>query len=378
MSDDATPMPDKSDKQSAGENVTSGEAAEKTTSLPEVQPAQPAQATQPQPDYYQAGQTPPPPGRYAQPNTQQMPPQPYAAPQTAPKPGNGKTIAALICGIGSIIFCWFPILSLPAGIVAVVLAVQCARAYGKDSRTTAGKITGIFGIVFSVLAIIFMVGMGALFGTFLQEYEKLNPNPDPSLNSSSSSSSSTYVAQSDEEAVRKVADGVAVHVCHFTDSEYEALGAALESELIGGLDVPSSMDMSFTALGINRVDFAKLWVKPISYTITEAKVYKDNEASVEFEFKAADEWDFMDRSEKKILALIDSGKPLNMTESESLKAVGQIFQDALKEADIENKTITVWLKKSGDTWTVEKASYDIMVHSLYGYSFDKPAPSGVK
>ena len=99
-------------------------------------------------------QMPPPPG------VPPMGPTSYASPPPGAAPSSGLAVGSLICGLLSIVlslfsFCiWF--LSLPLGIVAVVLAMV---ARGKIARgeasgggmVKAGLITGIIGIVLSIL-----------------------------------------------------------------------------------------------------------------------------------------------------------------------------------------------------------------------------------
>ena len=100
---------------------------------------------------------------YQQPNYQQQAPQqqtayqqPYYQQQayqppvnSASQPGLGQAIAAMICGIASIAFG-----ILPAAIVAIVLA-NVAKIHGCTSgMAKAGLITGIIGIVLSIIYII--------------------------------------------------------------------------------------------------------------------------------------------------------------------------------------------------------------------------------
>ena len=106
----------------------------------------------------------------------QMPPPP-GAPPTGPmsygpppgaQPSTGLAMGSMICGVLSVVlsllsFCiWF--LSLPLGIVAVVLALvargKIARGEaGGGGMVKAGLITGIIGIVLSIL-----IPIGAYYG----------------------------------------------------------------------------------------------------------------------------------------------------------------------------------------------------------------------
>lgn len=402
MSEDTTPVPSNPDEQPVTENVTSGEAVEKMPPSPEaalgdqpeaqptepvqqpaqpaqpVQPAQPqpeAQPVQPQPTYQQAGQTPPPPpAGYAQPGTQQMPPQQtYVPPQTPSAPGSGKALASLICGICAILFSWLPLVGIILGIVALVLASQYVKAFGKESRATAGKVTGIVGIVFSVLMSIFIAISLLFFGLVIDEY---NNNRGSNRSSSSISSTSPSTSSASESAAYDVADDVVDKMCTFSDAEYEAFAKYLEEEY---LDIASTGadGTSYEALGLDKVAFTEQWLRPLSYTISDVSVYGDS-ATVKVEFEQTDELSFWTKLSEKAVELMDDPDFDAMNTDEAYKKVGVMMQEALDETGTDETSWNLSLTKSGDTWTVDKSSYEGMVHVVFGYDYDKAAPEGVK
>lgn len=93
---------------------------------------------------------------YQQPNYQQPGQQPYQAyqppVQQPQQPAMGQAIAAMICGIASIVFCM-----LPAGIVAIILSNIAKNRGNTSGMATAGLITGIIGSIVSVIYIIYVV-----------------------------------------------------------------------------------------------------------------------------------------------------------------------------------------------------------------------------
>ena len=100
----------------------------------------------------------------------------YQAPPGA-QASQGMAIGSLICGIASIVvFCiWW--LSIPLGIVAVVLAVM---AKGKIARgeaggaglAKAGMICGIIGAVLSLLLVVLAIVGFTMFGDKIQEMQR--------------------------------------------------------------------------------------------------------------------------------------------------------------------------------------------------------------
>ena len=87
----------------------------------------------------------------------------YAPYEEEMKPaGNGVAIAALICGIASIVcYCWgFGVL---AGIAAIICGIIGRKKCEKKAMATWGIVLGIISIVILLLAIIFSI-LAPLFG----------------------------------------------------------------------------------------------------------------------------------------------------------------------------------------------------------------------
>lgn len=111
----------------------------------------------------------------------QMPPPTGPVTYQAPPPGaqasQGMAVGSLVCGIASIAFFCVWWLSIPLGIVAVVLAVM---AKGKIARgeasgaglAKAGMICGIIGAGISLLITILAVVGFTMFGSKLKELEQ--------------------------------------------------------------------------------------------------------------------------------------------------------------------------------------------------------------
>ena len=98
----------------------------------------------------------------------------YQPPPPGAQASQGLAIGALICGIASIVFFCVWWLSIPLGIVAVVLAVM---AKGKIARgeaggaglARAGMICGIIGAVLSLLITILAIVGISMFGDRIKQ-----------------------------------------------------------------------------------------------------------------------------------------------------------------------------------------------------------------
>ncbi len=69
---------------------------------------------------------------------------------------NGKGVASLILGIASIVLCWISIIGLASGIVGLILAIKQKKVF-PNGMATAGLVTSIVGIVFSLFVTVIFV-----------------------------------------------------------------------------------------------------------------------------------------------------------------------------------------------------------------------------
>lgn len=92
-------------------------------------------------------------------------PNPYAQPMrsAAPAggvPGQGASVASLVCGILSIVFCWcYGIVGLILGIVALVMYNGAKNQTGgmPNGMAKAGFICGLIGSILSALYLIYYI-----------------------------------------------------------------------------------------------------------------------------------------------------------------------------------------------------------------------------
>ncbi len=99
--------------------------------------------------------------------TEIPPPPPMSGPVGgAPQSeGKGMAIASMVLGIVSVALCLYWFLSIPAGIVAIVLGVLARRKGVGAGMALAGIITGAVGFVFGlVIVVLSFAGGGALDG----------------------------------------------------------------------------------------------------------------------------------------------------------------------------------------------------------------------
>lgn len=80
------------------------------------------------------------------------------------KQSNGVAVASLVTGIVSIVLCWFPLVGLVCGILALVFFGKTKRGIemgtvpaNAKGMSVGGMVTGIIGLVFSFFYTIFWI-----------------------------------------------------------------------------------------------------------------------------------------------------------------------------------------------------------------------------
>lgn len=83
--------------------------------------------------------------------------------QEAPQGGKGMAIAAMVLGIVAIVLCCIWYISIPCGIIAIVLGILYNKKGTKSGMATAGIVCGIIGIVLVVIIFaLAAIGIAAL------------------------------------------------------------------------------------------------------------------------------------------------------------------------------------------------------------------------
>lgn len=72
------------------------------------------------------------------------------------KENNTWGLWSLILGIASIVFCWFSLLGIISGILAIVFSIKQEKI-SKNRNAKVGKITGIIGLILSIIYLTVMV-----------------------------------------------------------------------------------------------------------------------------------------------------------------------------------------------------------------------------
>ena len=314
----------------------------KRTASPRNPIASPTQAygQPPASGYPQQPGQPPAPG-YGQ-------PQPYYQPAQS---GSGKATGALVCGILAIIFCGLPIVGIVLGIVAIVLASKAVKLSGKDGKTTASKVCGIIGIVFSIIW--FIVGMVAGCTAF---YEAI----DSSVSSSSSgliadSSSGSAGGSSDaaeEEAALESAASARLDT-------YKNVDAAVVERLAADIDQSFLDDNGFSLsdLGVEASMLAEWMVSDFDYELDGAYPF-DDAGTVYADVTQRDGNELASQFSDNVQAAVDAGEIDTTDEAAAMASIGEILKSTMESTtDLTTYYVSIEFVKQNGEWVIDEDAW---------------------
>lgn len=322
------------------------------------QPGQPQQPTQPMPGGYQAQPGQQPPMGYAYQGGYGAPQPPTVAPTG---PGSGKALGALICGICAIVFSGTVIPSIILGIVAIVLASQYVKAFGKDGKATGGKVCGAIGIVFSVLALalyIFIFAIGAIAYNDYYYSSSSNPSYEQPLPDTDTS----MPTDADEQAAIDAAKVVLDELKNPTAEDIAAVAAGIDE----GFSSTSGFE-SLSDIGVDSEEFAKWLLSDMTYEIDEAFVYSDGTGTVYVDVTTKDYYEFSSIFSSNIDAFLESDEFAGITDEAVLNAkIGELMKDAMSKTTTASSYTYIDVKKVGGTWTVDEGSLEDIAEDIFG------------
>lgn len=332
----------------------------------------PQQPTQAMPNGYQAQPGQQPPMGYGYQGGGYGAPQPPTAAPTGP--GSGKALAALLCGIGAIVFSGTVIVGVILGIIAIVLASQYVKSFGKEGKATGGKVCGIIGIVFSILALIFWIFSGWLIFTAVNEYNNSSSSYTYSYDSGSSSSNNssdsngsndsntTTPTDADEQAAIDAASAVLDELKNPTEADI--------NEMAAGIDEGFASSSGFTSLsdiGVDPKEFAQWLISDLSYEIDDAFVYSDGTGTVYADVTTKDYYEFMGIFESNVTTFLNSDEAANLADEAAANAkVGELLKDAMAKTPTTVNFAYIDVKKVGSSWVVDEDSLDEIAQSIFG------------
>ena len=86
-----------------------------------------------------------------------------------PRASKGLSIACMSCGIVSLILCWYWGCGLIPAIIALILHGSATKDHAENQFTKAGKITGIIGLILSIICAIVWILVMVLLGGAIYE-----------------------------------------------------------------------------------------------------------------------------------------------------------------------------------------------------------------
>lgn len=292
---------------------------------------QPQQPAQPQQPWQANGAQPQPAQPYAQPYASQ-PGQPYTPQPSqpyAPQPGQpympqqprseGKAIAALVCGILSIVFCAGTLFGLILGIVAIVLASSYVKQNGPNTKAKIGKICGIIGSILSALMFILTMFLGcsllaAVGGASIADSasnSSASSTYDDSASDSSSDAPSSESWAADTETEEAIKQDLEPRLDAWVNQTPEGLAEVAQ---MSNEEFQASTSFQLSDIGINPEEYAKWQLEGVTYEIEGVYARDDGSIEVGVGFQSIGGLPFQTAYEYLVQEYIEGGGDRNDTQ----------------------------------------------------------------
>lgn len=282
-----------------------------------------------------------------------------SAPSTAAKAG----AMPLVLGILSIVTAGVPVLGIVLGVLALVTSARAIKRYGRDAKTAAGRVCGIVGIAFSVVALAASVIGTAAFTSYLSESTAPSDRGSYSSSTFNESDPSAYLADMDaddraaEEAVRAELDKFAAG-----DSDLAAWLAAKADELF------MTSGYSLADIGVDSRDVAEWMMGGFSYEMDGAYTFSDGTGTVYADLETRDMFELLEGFDAASQDMIDSGLLDAMDEAAMLGQFGQAFvasMGAAEDSRIDFYAAFDVVEEDG-AWVVDRASWEEELKYVFG------------
>ena len=320
---------------------------------PSDQPANPYTA----PGGPAAGGPVPPMGQAGAP----MPP--YNGAPSAPQ-GNGKAIAALICGLGAIIFGFvMAIIGVVLGIVAIVLAGSYIKQGGTAGTAKAGRICGIVGIVISVLMMIVALILGVTIFT-----AAINSATVTSLGDSDTTSSYTAESTAEPEYTAEEQEAVAALTARLDQYKSASDEAVDEVATLANAGFEEQTGVSMEDCGVDPKEYARAVLNGFDYKISLVSAYDGTtEGFVSADVTCRNAYNVIDELNAKTAAYAETDEYASSTADEDRAKMGQFLMEAAQEAELEpDNYFSVNTVLKDGTWVLDEDSWDEEIDYLFG------------
>lgn len=358
---------------------------------------QPQQPAQPQQPWQANGAQPQPAQPYAQPYASQ-PGQPYAPQPSqpyAPQPGQpympqqprseGKAIAALVCGILSIVFCAGTLFGLILGIVAIVLASSYVKQNGPNTKAIIGKICGIIGSILSALAFVFTMFVGcsllaAVGGSSLADSasnSSASSAYDDSASDSSSDAPSSESWAADAETEEAIKQDLEPRLDAWVNQTPEGLAEVAQ---MSNEEFQASTGFQLSDIGIDPEEYAKWQLEGVTYEIEGVYAQDDGSIEVGVGFQSIGGLPFQTAYEYLVQEYIEGGGDRNDTQKLHdlfLEAQDMVYMNEVPGGVIVGYQYAVfYYTQSGDgSWQLDTERWRYEMENLFAPTRDYVMPA---
>lgn len=299
--------------------------------------------------------------------------------------GNGRALASLICGICAIVFSWTVVVSGALGIVAIVLALPCAKGLCRDARAVAGKVCGIVGILCSAAMLALYVLIGAFFLEIV--YDDLldarygspvatapnagtapdagaAPNADATPESADPNAMPGASQSDDVVAAKEAVKGQLEKIANPDQATLDLIAREADREFADDLG------FALSEVGVDPLEFAAWLVQDMEYRLGENDVHLlQNRTGEVMASATARSYDDLARSLMPGTSVYVSPERYDRgggaLDDATKTSLGQLVRSAMDGATTVATTFSVDVVKANGSWAVEYDEFDSIIDDVF-------------
>lgn len=274
--------------------------------------------------------------------------------------GNGKATAALVCGILAILLSSSIVISVILGIAAIVLAGSYLKGGGTAGTAKAGRICGVVGIVFSAICLMLYLVLGvAVFNEIMDDYK----NDTLAYNSSSSTSSGLTSSVYDDQEKAAI-DVVNAQMDALKNGDRAILADIAEMVEV---DFGEATGVTMPDCGIDSMEYARQMLAGFSYTQSLAVADEKSGGFVSYDVTCKDVFDVLGEFNESMNESRNSSEYSTMTEAQARARVGELFMQAVRDADMEDDAyFSIDVTYENGQWVIDQESWESELDYYFG------------
>lgn len=288
----------------------------------------------------------------------------HGSPTPASTTGRNLAIAALVFGILSILFSGVVFAPLIFGMIAIALAANSVRRFGKSRYAATGRICGIAGIVLAVV----VMALGSFSAISALVDDAIGGDSEYTFAGGlfdGAEDDSDYAYVYDDAQERQAAEAFEALFEGIVDPSEETLASyapVFDRLFAAELGISSMSD-----LGVDPQEFALWMMEGLSYEPDGVYLYTDGTGSAYAECQVRDYYEFLNLLFEGLYAYEESPEGQGLASEGEIpnEVAGSLMREAMGSTPMNEVYVFFELQETDGVWAVKDGSPENVVSEVF-------------